>query len=123
MKKILAETNSTDVCDMSDPRNGRGWFQPYDAIKSVIKSTGSDNIGIDSSDIKIVLNGNYADIFNPSGIPMSVSLLSVSGISIMPVFDTDQRLYTIDLSSLPKGIYLLSVSSPSQKPLVVKFIR
>lgn len=122
VKHILAQTNATDVYDPSDPRNGRGWLQPYEGMKMVVKNTGLNPGKIDAASPAFILKGNRVEILNPSGQRLTLDVYDIKGFSAMHQIIPDNPVSDVDLSSLPKGMYIISVSGDVHKPIKRKII-
>lgn len=122
VKEILAATNDRESYDTSDPRNGLGWLQPYEGIKMVLRSSGIQNGVIDSQTEtpSIVFSGTSADILNPGGNLVEISVFSLEGFMVKTPFRTTEPVCSLDMSSFGKGIYIIMVKSELGKPVYRK---
>lgn len=123
VKRIIALSNSKDCYDASDPKNGQGWFHPYKGMVEVVKNSGLTTGAIDSTEVKTILLGERIEILNPAANELSIAVYSVNGSLASPKIITQDKLKSVDISSLTQGIYILSVDSELHAPVVTKFIR
>lgn len=123
VKRILSQTNATDCYDKDNPRNGLGWLRPYEGLKKILSDTAVSNGRIDAPSCSIVFKGGHAEILNPDVKVLKVDLSSLDGISMASDIIIDSPVGIVDLSFLPKGVYIMSVHSELQKPVLRKFIR
>ena len=122
IKKILEATNNKTVFDNSDPRNGGGWLQPYEGLKMVIANSGITSGKVDAADVSIMIRGDRAEILNPSGNLLTARIFKADGMMVSSRI-IDASVGSVDLSELDRGIYIISVSGGSQKPVIRKFVR
>lgn len=123
VREILAETNATDCYDAADPRNGNGWLRPYEGLKKALARADVSVPVVGAAEPAVVIRGDVAEILNPSGGELSVSVVSLSGVMAIPSLTVSGTVATVDLSGLQRGVYAISVSSDRQKGISRKFVR
>lgn len=123
VKKILEETNNKDCYDAADPRNGKGWLQPYEGLKAVIKNSTGISGSLDSDKIRVIISGDKAEILNPSSSMIKACVYSLDGRNAMSPFVSDSQVSEISLNHLSKGVYIITVEGDGLNPIQRKFVR
>lgn len=118
--EALANTNYLDYPDPQDPRNGQGWFQPYEGLKYLLASSGITPGTQQTAKIKLVRNGDSLDILNPTGRSLSISVYSADGLSSVPEITSSESIITLNAGSLRKGLNIISVNAPQVSPVTFK---
>lgn len=109
--EILSATNRHDFPDAENPRNGRGWFDPYEGLKMVVGSASATPGIADESDIRLIYANGCIDILNPSSASYQFRIFNQDGSEAMPAISSNQNLNSILLDSLKKGVYIAVVKS------------
>lgn len=118
--EALANTNYLDYPDPQDPRNGQGWFQPYEGLKYLLTSTGVNPGTVQAAEIKFVRQGECIDILNPTGRTLSISIYSADGLRSIPDITSSEPVITLSSGSLKKGLNIISVHAPQISPVTFK---
>jgi len=122
VKGIIAATNTHDYPDEENPRHGHGWFNPYEGLRKVLDGAGvTDVTAVDA--LRLVIVGDRAEIYNPGGNPLSVAVYGVDGVDVISSRTLSESIITLDLSSLSKGVYMLTTASENGSKATEKFIR
>ena len=110
-KRIVLLTNRQDFYDPDDPRNGMGLFDAYEGIKLLI----GNSLGVEKEELQgVALKYSEGSVYvdNLSGDELKADVISVNGVTMIST-----RLAMgqgrVDVSRLDKGVYLVSLASPS----------
>ncbi len=112
VKKIIAETSTRDsyVTSSSTPAAwGAGKINAYNGLLAVLDQAGIDGVEYDSRLLVTPIADNQYEVFVAGETDLSVSVYSMTGRRVAMASVSNDRL-TIDVSALPEGVYLLSVS-------------
>lgn len=113
---ILA-TNRTDYPDPSNPRHGHGWFDPYAGIKEIIVNSGITQGVADPDALRIVRRGNILEVLNPTGEAVALEIYAADGKKTLSQPASRQSVITVDISGLPRGVYIATVPGSSASTL------
>lgn len=123
VREIFEQTNFFDYPDPTNPRHGGGWLQPYEGLKNVLANTGIAAGATDGADVRVVVNPNSIEVFNPSSEILSALIYSVAGTLVSgPILITGTSS-VIPLENLSAGIYIIQLQSDSNTVANLKFIR
>lgn len=107
VQEIIRSTNhSSDVPDLSDPRNGQGWFDAYRGIQRVLDLAALNVGSLDATGSALRVEGGYIYIGNPSGQPVTVEIFTPAGLAADRAV-LSGTLVEYSLSHLPSGIYIV----------------
>lgn len=123
VRRIIEATNHHEYPDADNPRHGMGWFSPYDGLKMVISESGVTNGTVDSASPVALIRGDVAEILNPGGSALSVRVVAVDGRDIISPLMIIDKIGHVDLSSLCRGVYLLSVTDERGVAETIRFVR
>lgn len=124
VKEIIEETAVKDEATaMADPvQVGAGKFNAFEGLKEVIRRAGSGvgNIAADKPRVIVKAAGNNVyNVFMGGETDLDVAVYDLAGIKILH-FTASGDEATIDMSSLPKGLYLLSVNGQASQKIAIR---
>lgn len=125
VKKIIEETNSHDYQNPDDPRNGRGWLNPYNGLLKAIEM--SVNSGIRSPEIvaesalRLVLQNGAIELWNATGAAATLHIYDASGrlVDSHILSDTHSIVTPTNLSS---GTYIIRATAQGANPASLKAV-
>ena len=120
--EILETTNTRDYPDAGNPRHGQGWFRPFDGLLEALAGTGVSAGAADAASPSVLVTGDSAVVMNPSCDMMTVSVYSSAG-SEMTRVQVAGPTGRVDLSGLPRGVYVITAVRASGDQVVSKFVR
>ncbi|MDE6381906.1 MAG: S8 family serine peptidase [Muribaculaceae bacterium] len=120
--EILETTNTRDYPDSGNPRHGQGWFRPFDGLLAALAGTGVSAGAADAASPSVLITGDSAVVMNPSCDMMTVSVYSSAG-SEMTRVQVSGPTGRVDLSGLPRGVYVITAVRASGDQVVSKFVR
>lgn len=112
-QEIVLATNQTSGYPYPEnPRHGRGWFDGYAGINRVLDFTETKAPSIEADNLALHVVGSELLIGNPDGMQLTVEFFTPSGMAARRenVVSTSA---SVSLTSLPSGLYLVRVSTPS----------
>ncbi|MDE7180202.1 MAG: S8 family peptidase [Muribaculaceae bacterium] len=121
IRAAIAATNFRDYPDPLNPRHGDGWFRPVEGLQYLLASTGITVGSVESGAMTLRLEGDEAVVLNPRGEAFGYEIYSADGRRVAGG-SADGPVVRINIASLPKGLYVLSAVSGSDKG-AVKFMR
>lgn len=117
---IIRKTNQTSgYPNPDDPRHGQGWFNAYDGLQLVLEKAALKVGTTDAPEFQIKIERGVMNIGNPTGENLTVDIFDPSGIRVYRSVFSD-LLGTIDLKTLPSGLYIVRVSSPAGQSKTLK---
>lgn len=122
--RIISDTNTEAPCEPEDPRNGQGWFHPYEGLLAAIEAAGVSQIAGDvseSSAPRLAMNSGNLEIFNPAALQATLTICEPSGKVVMKQQVSGSH-QTISLSALGKGIFIATVQTDSHYPATLKIM-
>lgn len=122
--RIISDTNTEAPCEPEDPRNGQGWFHPYEGLLAAIEAAGVSQIASDvseSSAPRLAMNSGNLEIFNPAALQATLTICEPSGKVVMKQQVSGSH-QTISLSALGKGIFIATVQTDSHYPATLKIM-
>lgn len=122
--RIISDTNTEAPCEPEDPRNGQGWFHPYEGLLAAIEAAGVSQIAGDvseSSAPRLAMNSGNLEIFNPATLQATLTICEPSGKVVMKQQVSGSH-QTISLSALGKGIFIATVQTDSHYPATLKIM-
>lgn len=122
VKDIIARTAVRDeYVEAGDPVQwGAGKFNALAGLKEVIRNSGIESVGADGRNDRLMVTmagENVFNVFVGEAVSVEASLTSMSGACVLRASSAGDEL-TLDASSLPAGIYVLSANGHSQKVAV-----
>lgn len=123
VKDIIQKSNNTECYTASNLRNGQGWLQPYQGLLLALDRQTVSFDSVDESKVRISLRDGFLEVFNPAGEILNGNLFAINGNRIMKNFHITSSHEKVNIQSLPKGVYVLTLSSSDSKPKTFKFIR
>lgn len=122
--EAIGKTNTRDYPDPSDPRHGHGWFRPYRALRYLLGDTGVSCPGsADASAPRVVPRDGVVDVFNPGGYELTVTVVAADGVSVLTSCRKSEPLFSLDISHLPAGMYVVTVAGRHFAPASTKILR
>ena len=124
VKRIISETNTQASLDPSDPRNGQGWFHPYEGLLKAIEAVSGVEGIVDDSDAstpRILYKNGGLTVLNPRGLDCTLTLADLSGAVVKEILLSD-KISEHPLPSLGKGIYIATVRAPRLSPVSLKIM-
>lgn len=128
VKEIIAATATVDDgVKAGDPKRwGAGKFNVLEGLKEAIRrtgSTGTGNISTDNHNNRLLLtpqgNNSYKIFLGTAASGLNVDVYAVDGRKMMSRrAEGDEML--IDLSGLPKGVYILTANGAHSSKITVK---
>lgn len=122
--RIISDTNTEAPCEPEDPRNGQGWFHPYEGLLAAIEAAGVSQIAGDvseSSAPRLAMNSGNLEIFNPAALQATLTICEPSG-KVVRKQQVSGSHQTISLSALGKGIFIATVQTDSHYPATLKIM-
>lgn len=122
VKDIIARTAVRDeYVEAGDPVQwGAGKFNALAGLKEVIRNSGIGSVGADGRNDRLMVTmagDNVFNVFVGEATSVDATLTSMSGACMLRASSAGDEL-TLDASSLPAGIYVLSANGHSQKVAV-----
>lgn len=118
--EIIKKTNQTEgYPNPDDPRHGQGWFNPYSGLQLILEKAALNVGTVDAPEFQIKIERGVMNIGNPSGESLTVDIFDPSGIRIYRSIFSD-LLGSIDLNTLPSGIYIVRVAAANGLNKTVK---
>lgn len=118
--EVIRKTNQTEgYPNPDDPRHGQGWFNPYSGLQLILEKAALNVGTIDAPEFQIKIERGVMNIGNPTGESLTVDIFDPSGIRIYQSIFSDS-LGSIDLNSLPSGIYIVRVSTATGQNKTLK---
>lgn len=105
LKEIISASNRSDYPDPENPRHGCGWFDPYEGMLTVVKSSAGAGGTMSDGEPAFALAGRKLTFLNPSGEKTMVRVCSIDGRVWIDAVSKD-AVTELDLSPLPEGIYI-----------------
>lgn len=124
VKDIVAKTSVKDAFMLSaDPvQVGAGKFNAYEGLKEVLRrgSTGIGNVSSDKPKMLVnALGHNVFNVFLAGAKTLDVAVYHVTGsLAVRKSVSGDET--DVDLSSLPSGMYVLSVNGQAAQKIMIK---
>jgi len=122
--RIISDTNTEAPCEPEDPRNGQGWFHPYEGLLAAIEAAGVSQIAGDvseSSAPRLAMKSGNLEIFNPAALQATLTICEPSG-KVVRKQQVSGSHQTISLSALGKGIFIATVQTDSHYPATLKIM-
>lgn len=124
VKDIVAKTAVKDEAVLSaDPvQAGAGKFNAYEGLKEVIRrrTTDIENISADKPHMLVVAVGlNVFNVFMGGAADIDAEVYSIAGQKILHS-KTHGDETVIDMSSLPKGVYILTVNGIESQKIAIQ---
>lgn len=123
VQKIIVDSNATDCYDANDPKNGLGWFNPYEGLKLAAGYNSTSLGSVEKANLNFIVKGDVLEVFNPSGNILQGNIYSASGLKLISDIYIDSQIQNIDLSSLESGIFIVSLRGDTVPPVSFKFVR
>lgn len=106
VRKIIADTNTADYPDPTNPRHGMGWFDPLAGLRQVL---GASVMSVDDllyPALSIRMEGGILRVFNPQNIAITLTVTGADGRGIVSgsFAGSDAEF---DLTSCPAGVYVV----------------
>lgn len=118
---IVAATNVKEgYPDPENPRHGQGWFNAYSGINEVLKLSALNVASIEESTLKLAYANKRLTIANVATSPLILKVYTPDGSLRELINLSPAHLTETDLSHLPSGIYILTVSTGSATPAKIK---
>lgn len=119
VKDIINRTAVRDECvEAGDPVQwGAGKFDALAGLKEVIRNAGIEGVGADTRNDRLMVTpagGNRFNVFVGGATSLDVTLTSMTGGVALKSSAPGDEL-TVDASSLPAGVYVLTANGHSQK--------
>lgn len=109
VKRVLAATNTHDFADPADPRNGQGFFNPYEAMKQVVGGASVTPGIAEPAAPRMIQNKGKIEIYNPSASLCVAEIYSTSGSLMMREKIDGYKYHEIELDALSKGVYVVTL--------------
>ena len=112
VKEIIAATatRDEDVISGNPVQWGAGKFNAYAGLAEVIRRSSVADVATDITDRLIVTrDGSTITATLPAAAAVNARLVSTSGATVLSTASTGDSV-TLDVSSVPSGIYLLNVN-------------
>lgn len=121
VKEIIAKTNDTKGHDhAANPRNGRGWFKPYEGILAALeRTTGIDEVTDDAGNPRIMLAGGMLKAFSSSQDPMQLTVCAMDGTVCKRVLLKGAGCHVV-APDMPAGVYIATLTG-GLRPVTLKF--
>lgn len=119
--KIISATNRTPLKDPQDPRNGEGWFDPYEGIKEAIRITGVDYNTVRTS-IKVLFSKSNLLIENPCQSELRYSIYTADAVKIVESVSSSSQI-NIPSAELPAGVLILQLTGENGETNTMKFCK
>lgn len=120
--EVIESTNTMDVADSGNPRHGKGWFRPWEAVKMVVRNSGIAEGAVDAVAPSLMVRGRVAEILNPAAERLTLTVMDLSGAIMLNAAPGAERVSSVDLSALPAGIYILSLNTLTSPVKTLKII-
>lgn len=118
---IVAATNVKEgYPDQENPRHGQGWFDAYSGMHEVMKLSALNVSSIEDNSLKLAYANKRLTVSNLVGTPLTLKIYTPDGSLRELIHLSPALLSETDLSHLPSGIYILTVSSGSATPAKLK---
>lgn len=114
VKELLARTNLTDVPEMDNPRNGLGWFRPYQAMLQMPELSQITTTR-DDSHLKIYVEKDAIKIENPLNEFQEIMLISAAGEIYEQQIVNPNSMLKIDVSNYQRGVYVVRAANYAKK--------
>lgn len=123
-RKLIIQSNDTTKSLALNPRNGQGWFRPYEGIKALmgVMSSAPGIIGNDTFAPKVQWTGTQLRVWNPASLPAELRIYTLDGRLVADMTLGDDQVRDIDVT-LASGTYLAAVTTPTQPTTTIKFIK
>lgn len=121
VQKIISTTNRKPLNDPQNPRNGEGWFDPYEGIKEAIRIAGVDKNTAETS-IKVSFSNSNLLIENPAQSELLYSVYTADAIKIVEAISSSSQI-DIPAAALPTGVIILRVISKNGEANTLKFCK
>lgn len=121
VQRIIAETNDTSKSLNDDPRNGCGWFRPYEGLLQVMGGSGIFLTPDDRGALpRLIWSGKQLDLFNAAALPLQLSILTPDGREVFR-HDAGTEIHSSFAPALSKGIYIATLNSGGTNYSSLKF--
>lgn len=122
VQRVLELTNDRSHSHADDPRNGGGWFRPYEGLLEVLGLGGVNSVGGATAKPSMEWRDGMLDIYNPGMRQLQLKVYTSDGkVLASQTLGADLHLRT----ALPDGpgIFLVSLAMPDSKPIVQKIAK
>lgn len=108
--EYIRMSNREPATEPDNPRNGQGWFDPYNGLLALLKSTVLDVESLKLQEMSAVFHDGQLFVDNLTGGEVKVKLYSLSGIPVLTQ-KMQEGKGSITLRDLEKGIYLIHLEN------------
>lgn len=110
LEAIIA-TNTTDPLYPDDAHNGYGHFNAYHATEYLLNRLATITPSVLAEAIATAFDGHTLTINNAGATTLTVAVCSLDG-TILRQTTVSDTIASLDLSDLPAGIHIVSISTP-----------
>lgn len=108
VKRLLELTNV--MPEDSDPRNGMGFFRPYEALVEAMRQSSVVSLPGDVVKASAFCSDRQLNVLNPAGAPLTVDLYNAEGRQVESYYVTAEAA-TLPLTSVSAGVYIVRLTS------------
>lgn len=121
IRDVIETTNRSDHPNPTDPRHGRGWFDPYQSLVRLVNQTSTSTTDC-SFHPSMKYQASTVTTSVPGDCNATLTIIDSNGrlIDSIAIFG---GLTSTDLSHLGKGIYLATLRGEGITPLTIKVMR
>ncbi len=104
-KRLRAAMPEDHNIDPAEPRNGRGWFDPLSALKSVLIATSVPVTDVAINKVRFTYDNGELTLWNPGGVATQVIIYTLDG-RVAEQFTTAEAVSSRDMRHLNPGVYV-----------------